>query len=29
MYYFSGERTLDETVELIQSRASIWISEQS
>ncbi len=29
MYYFSGERSLDETVAVIQSRASIWISEQS
>ncbi len=29
MYYFAGERTLDETVKLIQSRASIWMSEQS
>lgn len=29
MYYFAGERTLDQTVELIQSRASIWIAEQS
>lgn len=29
MYYFTGERTLDQTVELIQSRASIWIAEQS
>lgn len=27
--YFHGERSLDECVEFIQNRASIWISEQS
>lgn len=27
--YFSGEKSLDETVRMIQSRAGLWISEQS
>ena len=27
--YFAGDKTLDETVELIQNRASLYISEQS
>ncbi|MDE6101453.1 MAG: extracellular solute-binding protein [Ruminococcus sp.] len=29
MAYFAGEKSLDDTVDLIQNRASIWISEQS
>ncbi len=29
MYYCAGERSLDETVKIIQSRASLWIAEQS
>lgn len=29
MAYFTGEKTLDECVSLIQNRASLWISEQS
>lgn len=28
MAYFAGEKSLDDTVNLIQDRASIWISEQ-
>lgn len=28
MAYFAGEKSLDETVDMIQNRASIWISEQ-
>lgn len=28
MAYFAGEKSLDDTVDLIQNRASIWISEQ-
>ena len=27
--YFSGERSIDDTVNVIQSRASLWIAEQS
>lgn len=27
--YFSGEQSLDDTVSMIQNRASIWVSEQS
>ncbi|MCR4647208.1 MAG: hypothetical protein K5695_17675 [Oscillospiraceae bacterium] len=29
MKYFAGDASLDETVDSIQSRASLWISEQS
>lgn len=28
MAYFAGEKSLDDTVDMIQNRASIWISEQ-
>lgn len=28
MSYFAGEKSLDDTVDMIQNRASIWISEQ-
>lgn len=28
-YYFNGEESLDECIDIIQNRASIWISEQS
>ena len=27
--YFNGEESIDDCVDIIQSRASIWISEQS
>lgn len=29
MAYFKGEKTLDETVDIIQNRAQIWVSEQA
>lgn len=29
MAYFAGEKSLDETVDLIQNRAQIWVSEQA
>lgn len=29
MAYFSGEKSLEDTVDTIQNRASIWVSEQS
>ena len=28
-YYFKGEKTLDETIELLQSKVSLYLSEQS
>ena len=28
MAYFAGEKSLDDTVDMIQNRASIWISER-
>jgi len=28
MAYFAGEKSLDETVALIQTRVSIWVNEQ-